>query len=78
MPSRVADAPSLRRPSRQQALLANVADAQASRPSESTGLSADDALPNGAVRLVDIRQLMADVDQPRKTFGKKEMDELQR
>lgn len=76
MPSQVANAPSLRRPTRQQALLASVAGAQASRPSEPTGLAADDALPNGAVRLVDIGQLMADVDQPRKTFGKKEMDEL--
>jgi len=77
MPSRVVDTPDTGRQTRQQALLASVAQARASRPSELLpAAEAQEALPTGAVRLIDIGQLMADPDQPRKTFGKKEMDEL--
>jgi len=76
MSSPLAETPASGRPSRQQALLASVAQARVSRPTELTAAEADSTLPTGAVRLIDIGQLMADPDQPRKTFGKKEMDEL--
>ncbi len=76
MPSPLAETPAARRPTRQQALLAGVAEGRAPRPTTLTATDADDVLPTGAVRLIDVGQLMADPDQPRKTFGKKEMDEL--